>query len=134
VVAAGGQRRPPGAPQRAAWETLAASLRGELPPVVGVCPACGQPMVGEGPRGSYTIPVEGGAVELRADGTVHGPGGPVEPEAAGELVRRSWPDPRPPLAERAFGALVLALMLIPALIAAWMMWFVFFYLSHLGDP
>jgi hypothetical protein len=132
VVIEGGQRRPDGSPQQAALETLLASVRGELPPVVGACPACGQPMVGDEPRAAYAIPVEGGAVTL-ADGELVGPSGPIGPEAARDLVRRAWPEPDVPLAERAFAWLVLGLMPVPAAIGAWMIWFVFFYLSHLGD-
>lgn len=132
VVTEGGRRRPSGSPQAAALETLLASMRGALPPVVGACPACGQPLVGEEPRAAYTIPVDGGAVTLGGDGELTGPSGPLGAEAARDLVRRAWPEEATPLAERAFAGIVLLLMLVPAAIGAFMVWFVFLYLSRLG--
>jgi hypothetical protein len=132
VVTEGGQRRPAGSPQVAALEILLASMGGALPPVVGTCPACGQPLVGGEPRAAYAIPVPGGAITLGADGSLTGPAGPLVADAARDLVRRAWPEEHTPLAERAFAGIVLLLMLVPAAIGAFMVYFVFLYLSRLG--
>jgi hypothetical protein len=94
VVSEGGARRPSLAPERAAFETWVASLRGELGPIVGSCSACGQPLVADGSHEAagplrVELPSEGW-LEIGSEG-VRGPEGPVPLDEALAEVRRAWP-------------------------------------------
>jgi hypothetical protein len=66
-VAPGGSRRVE-APERAAVATLVESASGRVGPVVGPCPRCGQPMVGD--AGAVAVPSAVGDVALGADGVL----------------------------------------------------------------
>jgi hypothetical protein len=95
VVLEGGVRQPALDPPRAAFETWAASLRGELGPVAGTCDACGQPLIADGPVPDaaphrLALPV-GGWLEI-GPGGVRGPEGPVPLDEALAEVQRAFPD------------------------------------------
>lgn len=135
VVVPGGARRPAGAPERAAWETLAKAVRGLGPPVVGRCAACGQPMVGDGTPVGWEIPVPGGAISLHPDGHLTGPRGAITVEEADRLVAETYAEPPPGVAERLVGLFqvgLFAALLVPALLAVFMVVYVFWYLANVG--
>jgi hypothetical protein len=148
VRAPGGLRRAP-VPERAALETLLASARGEVGPVVAACPACGLPMVAEGPAPSGSTPsslgaaavgaavgaaAAGGAdripwviglVRFEADGRVVGPEGPLSQEEAERLLDRVLPRSAP-VETPGFGLFqgsLLVFMLAP--LAVWLFSIVF---------
>lgn len=74
VTVEGGRRRPEGHPQLVAWNTLKEHLGRADRPAVGPCPACGQPLIAEGPLAPvpWTLTVPGGALvvtdRVTADG------------------------------------------------------------------
>lgn len=128
----GGGRRPP-SPERATFEVLAASARGELGPVVARCPACGAPLVADGAavRIPWTLPTPQGPIVLADDGTMSPP-----PEVAERWVAESWPvvveeDSK---AFRLFRSSLVMMMLAP--VAVWLLavFFVVLFLSNFGAP
>jgi hypothetical protein len=92
VVVDGGIRRTADDPQWARGRTALASAAGELPPVVGVCEACGQYMVGEG--GPIPVRVDTPEGALVVDGAViTGPGGAMSREQAAAFLERQYRRP-----------------------------------------
>ncbi len=96
ICTEGGLRRPEIHPQRAAFEQIARSLRGEHIRVVGACAACGQPLLA--PRGApipgvpWQISLPGGdTLAIGADGGLIGPGGSMTLGEAEALIHRAYP-------------------------------------------
>ncbi|MEQ1500759.1 MAG: hypothetical protein ABMB14_00945 [Myxococcota bacterium] len=135
VVVPGGARRTR-TPERDAFAAVAGWLRGELPPVVGRCAVCGQPMVGHGVPTGWTIP---GVVEVAPDRTIvlHSGGSApgtsrrVAVDEAERAVQAAFPAPleEPALGGWLQGTLVLV-MLAPIGVWVFSVMFVAAFLSH----
>lgn len=71
----GGSRRPSEHPEIVAWKILKRSRAGELGPMVGPCPVCGLPMVGDPgaptPSLAWTLNLPDGPVRVEHD-ALHG--------------------------------------------------------------
>jgi len=79
----GGSRQPPVPSALATWRIWMRSLRGEIGPVVGGCPRCGQPVVADDRAAPasppWTLPTPIGQVVIGADGaTLDGVSTPVD--------------------------------------------------------
>lgn len=82
MILEGGGRRP-GEPARFAWEVLRAS------PSAGRCPACGMPMLGDGPVVPYRIELPEGFLVVGEH--LEGPAGPLTVVEAERLVDDQLP-------------------------------------------
>ena len=112
VESPGGARVPAGHPELAAWRTLRAALQGESAPVVGRCPACDQPMIGEATAVPWTIHTPEG--DLVVDGVLTGPKGKMTVDEANFWVEeqlRERIEVKPGL--WLFQASVMSTMLVP---------------------
>ncbi|MEZ4240303.1 MAG: hypothetical protein R3F59_29950 [Myxococcota bacterium] len=126
VLAPGGSRRVPDPARHALDVVLAQGDR-----VVAVCPACGQPMVGDGTPIPWTLD----GYVFAPDGTVTGPDGRVDRDTAAARVReRHPPPPREPMGVQ-FGCQVLLMVLILVPFAVWVFSVIFttFFLSHASE-
>lgn len=126
----GGQRRPAGTPQLAAWRAIAASLRGETGPVAGRCPACGQPMTADraAPPFPWTLPLPEGELRIEGD-AITGPAGPLDLAAAHRLAEAAFREPLE-AGQTAFGAVLLSAMTLPMLLWATALFVVLWFLYN----
>ncbi len=92
VLMEGGLRRTADDPQWARGKTALASAAGALPPVVGVCEACGQLMVGDGPAMPVRIDTPEGPLVVEG-ATITGPGGAMSREEASTFLERQYRRP-----------------------------------------
>lgn len=116
-VAPGGSRRVE-APERAAVATLVESAAGRVGPVVGPCPRCGQPMVGD--AGAAAVPSAVGDVVLGADGVLRVAG---EVASGDEAIR--WAAARYPAEVEAGGGRLLRIvqvMMVLAMVTPLLVW------------
>lgn len=83
-------RQPEGHPSWVAFLVWLRSRRGELGPVVGACPACTMPLVGESgrlpPDAPWTLETPRGPLRIGAEELV-GPSGPMDAEQAEAWMR-----------------------------------------------
>ncbi len=136
VLAEGGARRPAVHPELAAWRVVRASLHGQDGVVVGPCPACGQPLVADGPaeRAPWTVRVPTGDVVIGADGQIAG----LSLAQADERVVAAYPtgfvlaDVKPGVA--LFQGSLLTLMLFPLLVWVAAAFIVVLFLANFGSP
>lgn len=96
VRTVGGLRRPTIHPQRAAFEVIAASLRGEPVRVVGTCAACGQPLVAPAGSSIPSVPWSlalpgGGSLVVEPGAGLQGPSGPLSLDEAEALIDGAYP-------------------------------------------
>ena len=121
VVVEGGRRKPAEHPQLAAWNTVKASLRGEIGPVVGPCPACDQPLVADGdlPAHPWTVELPDGPVQVHSADQIPA----LEPKLKAAFAEKIRP------VEAVFGGAVLTAMTAPVLLWATaffiVMWFLY---------
>lgn len=91
VVAPGGHRRPAEPEGIASWRIVRAAIEGG-PAVIGPCPACGLPMIGDpGPSATWTIALPDGVITI-ADGLITGPSGPLSLDEAEQAIESALED------------------------------------------
>ena len=128
---AGGVRRS-AAPERDALAVVLA----DPARIVAACPACGQPMVGDGlPAVPWSFAVPGGAVTIGVHGAT-GATGALSVAVAADTVRAAHPPPPAEPAGRwvlAFQIGLVLLMLGPIAVWLFSVVYVSFFLSHASD-
>ena len=113
VIQAGARR--PADPAREAWSVVSRSLAGELGPVVGPCPTCGQPLVGEAGADPGAVEIALGEITLAvgADGTLRGPAGVLTVAEADALVEAAAPHHTKPRLLELFQVSLLSFLVVP---------------------
>lgn len=137
VVIEGGDRRPAVAPPLAAWRTLRRSRAGEIGPVVGRCPACGQPMIASDTSipslDTWDLETPGGTVRVGA--AIVGPDGPMTDDDAEAFMNRQYPTRwlTDPPSRVAMQLLILPLLVVPMIVWIAAIVFLFGFLKN-GAP
>ena len=133
VLTTGGRRKPTEPSAIAAWRLLRAHIEGRGGPIVGACPGCGQPLVGEMGMtpAVWTVEVPGGPYQIGA--TVQGPEGAVDVVAAEAAILAAHKPPAQ-VGKTLFSGMLLTSMLFPLLLwaLAFTTFFSFLYLLYSG--
>jgi hypothetical protein len=125
VLIEGGSRRPPHHPDWERGRVALAALAGEVGPVVGTCPACGQLLLaeevtGEVPRMRVRIDTPAGALSIHED--ITGPDGTTwTREQAEAFLRETYRIPLSQSLPGDVGRSALVLSLLAPFFVAWVL-------------